>query len=590
VQRETGPARPADRPHPAAAHRRLQRGQAHRRGTQDTAGRCGGLQGALPGPPVQGRLRQADDRRHPARRNADRPRPARLRHHHHRRGARAQPEHRLPARLPAPAAAAPARPQGGRDLRHHRRRPFRALLRLGQGPGAGAHGLGPHLSGGGALAPVRGKPRLRPEHRHRRRGGRTLARPGRRRHPGVPAGRARDPRGGRPPAQTPEPHSHAAQRRGAAAVRAPVAGRAGPHLPGPQRAAHRALHQRGRDLAHGARHPFRDRCRHRPREALQLPPEGGAAHGGAHQPGRGQPARRPLRPCRRRDRDPAVRRSRLRRAPGVHRPRDPAQLARGRDPAHEGLAPGRGGRLRLHRGTAEARHRRWLSAAGRTQRGGRGQRTHAHRSDAIAPAAGPARGPHDSGGAAARRARRGAGDRLGPERAGCARPPAGQTGAGGPGARQVRRREERVQRHAQALEMAGGHQGWPRQGPQAQPPAVRERAARELRQCAARARVARHPQPAAHRGGRAPVEAQRQARQLRATAPGHAGRAAGQRGSEARNRRLVPGRARHQVPPPPGREPEQAPRSLDRVCRAGGDHAPVRARHRRCGWSRWVGT
>ncbi|WP_382325120.1 ATP-dependent RNA helicase HrpA [Hydrogenophaga sp. UC242_53] len=62
--------------------------------------------------------------------------------------------------------------------------------------------------------------------------------------------------------------------------------------------------------------------------------------------------------------------------------------------------------------------------------------------------------------------------------------------------------------------------GAPRQGPQAQPPAVRERAARELRQCAARARVARHPQPAAHRGGRAPVEAQRQARQLRATAPG----------------------------------------------------------------------
>jgi hypothetical protein len=38
---------------------------------------------------------QGDDRRHPARRDAARPRPAPLRHDHHRRGPRAQPQHRL---------------------------------------------------------------------------------------------------------------------------------------------------------------------------------------------------------------------------------------------------------------------------------------------------------------------------------------------------------------------------------------------------------------------------------------------------------------------------------------------------------------
>ena len=43
------------------------------------------------------------------------PAAAAVRHDHRRRGARAQPQHRLPARLPAPAAAAATRPEG----RHH---------------------------------------------------------------------------------------------------------------------------------------------------------------------------------------------------------------------------------------------------------------------------------------------------------------------------------------------------------------------------------------------------------------------------------------------------------------------------------------
>ena len=119
---------------------------------------------------------------------------------------------------------------------------------------------------------------------------------GGRRHPGLPAGRARDPRGRRPSAQAPVAPAAGAQCRGAAAVRAAVAGGTGPHLRQPQRAAHRAGHQRGGNLAHRPRHPLRDRRRHGARETLQLPQQGGATAGGADQPGGRQPARRPLRP------------------------------------------------------------------------------------------------------------------------------------------------------------------------------------------------------------------------------------------------------------------------------------------------------
>ena len=53
----------------------------------------------------------------------------RLRHDHRRRGARAQPQHRFPARLPEAAAAAAARPQGDHHLGDARRRALRAPLR-----------------------------------------------------------------------------------------------------------------------------------------------------------------------------------------------------------------------------------------------------------------------------------------------------------------------------------------------------------------------------------------------------------------------------------------------------------------------------
>ncbi len=102
-------AAPADhRPHAAAPDRCVQRGQAHCRRAEFAAGRGGRLQGALSRSLATRRQRQADDRWHLARRDPGRPGPARLRHADHRRSPRAQPEHRLPARLPAAVAAAPA--------------------------------------------------------------------------------------------------------------------------------------------------------------------------------------------------------------------------------------------------------------------------------------------------------------------------------------------------------------------------------------------------------------------------------------------------------------------------------------------------
>ena len=118
-----------DRPHPAAPDRRVVDRQADRAGTRLAAGRARRLQGALHRHLAAGRLGQADDRRYPAGRNPDRSAAEELRHDHHRRGARAQPEHRFPARLPQAAAAAPARPEGDHHLGDDRRRPLRAPFR-----------------------------------------------------------------------------------------------------------------------------------------------------------------------------------------------------------------------------------------------------------------------------------------------------------------------------------------------------------------------------------------------------------------------------------------------------------------------------
>jgi len=109
--------RPADRRrtgHSAGGHRRLLR-PVHRPGR--------------PGHPGQ-----ADDGRHPAGRDPDRPRAAPVRHPDHRRGARAQPQHRLHPRLRQAAAPPPPGPQGGHHLRHHRPGALRGSLREGEQP------------------------------------------------------------------------------------------------------------------------------------------------------------------------------------------------------------------------------------------------------------------------------------------------------------------------------------------------------------------------------------------------------------------------------------------------------------------------
>ena len=111
----------------------------------------------------------------------------------------------------------------------------------------------------------------RPGRRHRR-GGRRAGRREQRRHPGVPQRRAGDPRHRRRPEQ-----EGTAQHRDRPAVRAALRGRAAQGVPAPHRPPGGARHQRRRDLADRARHPLRDRPRHRPHLPLQQPAQGAAA-------------------------------------------------------------------------------------------------------------------------------------------------------------------------------------------------------------------------------------------------------------------------------------------------------------------------
>ena len=108
-----------------------------------------------------------------------------LRHDHHRRGARAQPQHRFPAGLSEARAAAAARSEADRHLGDDRDRALLEAFRRC----AGHRSLGPHLSGRGALPPAGSgrRGRRRPGHGggDPRRGGRARARARGRRHPGV---------------------------------------------------------------------------------------------------------------------------------------------------------------------------------------------------------------------------------------------------------------------------------------------------------------------------------------------------------------------------------------------------------------------
>ena len=224
-----------DRPHPAAADRGPHRGRADRRGARHRARHGGRLQGAVHRQVQRRHAGQGDDGRHPAGRDAAGPAAAAVRHADHRRGARAQPEHRLHPRLPEAAAAQPARPQGHHHLGHDRpgavRGAFgRRRIRQAELGCAGDRGVGADLPGRGAL-PAAGRPGpARTTSRATRSQGicdardrATRRRP--RRHPGLPQRRAGDPghrrRAGRRPAGP----------GGAAAVRPAVRGRAAPGVP-----------------------------------------------------------------------------------------------------------------------------------------------------------------------------------------------------------------------------------------------------------------------------------------------------------------------------------------------------------------------
>ena len=164
--------------------------------------------------------------------------------------------------------------------------------------------------------------------------------------------------------------------------------------------------------------------------------------------------------------------------------------------------------------------------------------------------------------------------------AGRSRPADGCPAAGGPGACQVRRREERIQRLLEAVEVDTRRARRTWRHAQAQQPAVRTTAAPELHQRPPRARMARHPFAVAHGRDGAQLAHQCPACRLRAAAPVDARRPARQRGLEDRGRRGVSRRARHQVLPPSRRASQEEAGALDRLRRTGRDHAPVRPRHR----------
>ena len=123
-------------------------------------------------------------------------------------------------------------------------------------------------------------------------------------HPGIPLRRTRDHRHRRGSARA--PGLSAGRHRGVAAVRPALRRRPAQGLLGARRPAHRAGHQRRRDLADGAGHPVR----HRSRNGADLPvlaaQQGAAAADRTDLAGLRRPARRALRAGRRRHLHPAV--------------------------------------------------------------------------------------------------------------------------------------------------------------------------------------------------------------------------------------------------------------------------------------------
>ena len=134
-------ARP-DRPHAAAAHRRARGRGAHRPGARQRRwARPSATRSASPTTRSRDAyIKLMTDGILLAETQGDRD-CCRLRHDHRRRGARAQPQHRFPARLPEAAAAAAPRPQADHHLGDARRRALRAALRARRRARAGDRGV-----------------------------------------------------------------------------------------------------------------------------------------------------------------------------------------------------------------------------------------------------------------------------------------------------------------------------------------------------------------------------------------------------------------------------------------------------------------
>ena len=327
-----------------------------------------------------------------------------LRHDHHRRGARAQPQHRLPARLPQAAAAAAARPEGDHHLGDDRHRAVRRALRRR----AGHRGVRPHVPGRGALPAARRGRRGRPRPdarrivRRRRRADGARARATSWSSCPASARSATPPTRSTPPSTCRDTEVLPLYARLSAAEQHRVFA---PHT----RPADRAGHQRGRDLADRARHPLRGRPRHRARSpaTASAPRCSGCRSSRSRRPAPTS-ARAAAAASRRRHLHPAVLRGGLRRPAGVHRAGDPAHqpgLGHPADDRRSGSATSRAfpfveppDRRQITDGVRAAR-----GAAARSTIGADGRK----RLTAARPQAGPAAGRPAAGpdGARGRRQR-----------------------------------------------------------------------------------------------------------------------------------------------------------------------------------------
>ena len=285
-------------------------------------------------------LRQADDRRHPARRDAGRPVPRRSTT----RSSSTRPTSAASTSTSCSATSSsscPSRPDLKLIITSATIDPQRFSKHFDDC--ADDRGLGPDLPRRGPLpaariATTRRTKTCELEEAILARGRRAVAR-------AAPAtswsSSPASARSARPPRRSASTTRRAS--RSCRCTRGSSARRADAGLPAARPAADRAGDQRRRDVADRARHPVRDRPRLRPHQPLQrrarkvqrLPIE-------PISPGQRRPAQGPLRPRQRRaSASGSIREEDFASRAAVHRPGDPAHEPRQRHPADEGAAAGR---------------------------------------------------------------------------------------------------------------------------------------------------------------------------------------------------------------------------------------------------------